>query len=60
VDLVWFWSLTKRHIPNKLCFHQNKNGLVVHALGGRDTVRRLLASGVATWKLTAGQMERLG
>jgi hypothetical protein len=67
--LVWFWSLTKRHLSNKCCFHQNKIGLIAHALGGLDTVRRLRASGVthecrtpgaATWEPAAGRMERLG
>lgn len=45
--MIWFWSLTKRHLSNKFCCYQNKTSLVTHALGGFDTVRRLLASGVA-------------
>jgi len=66
--LVWFWSLAKRQLSNKYCFYQNKIGLIAHALGGFDTVRRLLTSGVAyecrtpgaaIWELAAGRMERL-
>jgi hypothetical protein len=45
--LTWVWSLTKRHLSNKCCFHQNKISLIPYALGGFDTVRRLLTSGVA-------------
>ncbi|MCB1975334.1 MAG: hypothetical protein KDE65_13015 [Burkholderiaceae bacterium] len=45
--MIWVWSLTKRHLSNKLCFYQNKIGLIAHTLGGCDTVRCLHASGVA-------------